>query len=303
MAIEVKHISKSFQDKPVVQALSFKVSKGEIVGFLGPNGAGKSTTMRMISGYLKPSSGEVLIHGENVFSSDASIKKQLGYLPENNPLYPNMYVREYLAFMGSIYGIKGKEIQKAIDQAILKCGLQSMQHKKIEALSKGYRQRVGLAKAILHNPSILILDEPISGLDPNQLIEIRKLLKEESKQKAILLSTHLMQEVIALCDRVLILDKGKLVASNTLEQLQEKGTYELIVQFKESIQEEELKAIGGVTNVEKIAQGKYRLQTSNQDQVREALSKYASENQYTLLELTLRKNSLEELFQQLTQKE
>ncbi len=221
MSIEVNKLNKVYGVQKAVDDVSFFIKSGGIVGFLGPNGAGKSTTMKMLTGYLAPSGGEIKINGVSFGVNSLEQKKRIGYLPENNPLYTEMYVVEYLNFVGSLYGIK--DLKKRVAEVISLVGLDLEKGKKIEQLSKGYKQRVGLAQALIHNPDILILDEPTTGLDPNQLVEIRKLIKQISENKTIILSTHIMQEVEAVCDRVLIINKGKLVVDSSLVHLREKG--------------------------------------------------------------------------------
>ena len=211
MSIEVRNLKKVYGTQAAVNGISFSIKTGEIIGFLGPNGAGKSTTMKMITGLFSPTEGEILINGEHFHPDRLDLKRDIGYLPENNPLYLDMYVKEYLLFAGSLNGINKKELDRAVESIIEKVGLSPERHKKIEQLSKGYRQRVGLAQALLHDPKILILDEPTTGLDPNQLVEIRSLIREVGKDKTILLSTHIMQEAEAVCDRVIIINKGEIV--------------------------------------------------------------------------------------------
>ncbi len=222
MAIEVSEISKFYGHQKALDNISFKVNTGEIVGLLGPNGAGKSTLMKIITGYIAPSRGKVFINGINTSASPVSIRQQIGYLPENNPLYQEMYVREYLEFVGRIYKIKDK-LKSRIEEIIGLCGLGPEMSKKINALSKGYRQRVGLAQALIHDPEVLILDEPTSGLDPNQIKDIRQLISSAGKKKTILLSTHILQEVEAICDRVIIINKARLVADDSMQSIAESG--------------------------------------------------------------------------------
>lgn len=219
MSIEVTGLKKVYGNQVAVNGISFSVNPGEIVGFLGPNGAGKSTTMKIITGFIHPTAGQVQIHGKPFTPDTIALKSHIGYLPENNPLYPDMYVREYLHFAGSLAGVSGDLLKKRTGEIIELVGLGPEKHKKIEQLSKGYRQRVGLAQALIHNPDILILDEPTTGLDPNQLIEIRNLIREIGKNKTILLSTHIMQEVEILCHRAIIIRKGNLVADAPLAEL------------------------------------------------------------------------------------
>lgn len=223
MSIRVQELTKVYGQQRAVNAINFEISPGEIVGFLGPNGAGKSTTMKMLTGYLKPTSGIAEINDLNVVASPIEVKKQIGYLPEHNPLYLEMYVQEFLGFVGELYGLKQQNLKHRVAEIIEMVGLLPEKNKKIGQLSKGYRQRVGLAQALIHDPSVLILDEPTTGLDPNQLIEIRNLIKHIGKDKTVILSTHIMQEVEALCDRVLIINKGSLVADFMIEELQQSG--------------------------------------------------------------------------------
>lgn len=217
MSVIVKNLSKHYDKQKAVDSISFEAKPGRILGFLGPNGAGKSTTMRMLTGYLEPTSGEAEISKKNILSQAIEAKKHIGYLPENTPLYGDMYVKEFLNFVGQTYNLK--DLSKRIDEIIKMVGLTPEQHKKIGMLSKGYRQRVGLAQAIIHNPDVLILDEPTSGLDPNQLVDIRALIKHLGKNKTVIISTHIMQEVEAICDDIIIIDKGKIVANDSLANL------------------------------------------------------------------------------------
>ena len=223
MSISVSNLSKVYGSQTAVNSISFSIEKGEIVGFLGPNGAGKSTTMKILAGYISSTSGEATIDGEKITVDTLNLKKKVGYLPEHNPLYLEMYVVEFLDFMGKLNGLSGQSLKNRIDEVIEMVGLSPERHKKIEQLSKGYRQRVGLAHALIHDPEVLILDEPTTGLDPNQLVEIRKLIKEVGKNKTIILSTHIMQEVEAICDRVIIINKGNLVADDKLSKVKEGG--------------------------------------------------------------------------------
>lgn len=223
MSITVQQLSKVYGQQRAVDSITFEIEKGEIVGFLGPNGAGKSTTMKILTGYLAATEGTAQINGLEVSQNAIEVKKQVGYLPEHNPLYLEMYVEEFLEFVGQLYGLKGKTLQERVGELIELVGLTPERKKKIAQLSKGYRQRVGIAQALIHNPNVLILDEPTTGLDPNQLTEIRNLIKTVAKEKTIILSTHIMQEVEALCSRVIIINKGKIVIDATLESLQKEG--------------------------------------------------------------------------------
>lgn len=220
MSIKIQALTKVYGSQKAIDDISFDINTGEIVGFLGPNGAGKSTTMKIITGYLEATAGRIEVNGLNVATQSNEVRWQIGYLPEHNPLYTEMYVKEFLKFVGNLYGVDSRA---RIEDMIAMCGLQAEQHKKIGQLSKGYRQRVGLAQALIHNPAVLILDEPTTGLDPNQIIEIRNLIKSVSQEKTILFSSHIMQEVEALCDRVVIINKGKIVANDTLEKLKSQG--------------------------------------------------------------------------------
>lgn len=221
MSISVKNLTRHYDKQKAVDSISFEAKPGRILGFLGPNGAGKSTTMRMLTGFLEPTSGEAEISGKNMLNNSIAAKKHIGYLPENTPLYTDMYVKEFLNFVGQTYELKN--LPARVDEVIKLVGLTPEQHKKIGMLSKGYRQRVGLAQAIIHNPAVLILDEPTSGLDPNQLVDIRALIKELGKDKTVVISTHIMQEVEAICDDIIIINKGKIVANDSLDGI--KKTY------------------------------------------------------------------------------
>ncbi|MFT7481954.1 MAG: ABC-2 type transport system ATP-binding protein [Oceanospirillaceae bacterium] len=223
MSITVQNLTKIYGTQRAIDSLNFTIKKGEIVGFLGPNGAGKSTTMKIITGFLSATEGSAEVEGLSVTEQPIEVKKRIGYLPEHNPLYVDMYVREFLNFMGSLYGIEGKQLKNRVAEIIELVGLSVEQHKKIGQLSKGYRQRVGLAHALIHNPEVLILDEPTTGLDPNQLVEIRNLIKSIGKEKTVILSTHIMQEVEALCERVIIINKGCIVADRKVADILEEG--------------------------------------------------------------------------------
>lgn len=232
MSIKIQNLTKTYGTQKAVDNISFEVHKGEIVGFLGPNGAGKSTTMKILTGYIPSTEGSAEVNGFDVKSQPMQVKKSIGYLPEHNPLYLEMYVREFLEFIGSLYGLKGAELKNRIEEVIELVGLSLEKHKKIGQLSKGYRQRVGLAQAMIHNPEVLILDEPTTGLDPNQLVEIRNLIKEVGKNKTVIFSSHIMQEVEALCDRVVIINRGKIVADGNLAELKgERAMEEVFREF------------------------------------------------------------------------
>ncbi len=298
MSIEVKNLYKFYGEQAAVNGISFKIQSGEIVGFLGPNGAGKSTTMKILTGFLSASEGEVEICGMPVDVDSLKTKAKIGYLPEHNPLYLDMYVREYLRFVGQIY--KVKNLNARIEEMIQAVGLQVEQNKKIGMLSKGYRQRVGLAAAIIHDPEVLILDEPTSGLDPNQLVEIRELIKNIGKSKTVLLSTHIMQEVEAICDRVIIINKGELVADDTAGALQLVSAIQTVyVEFEEKVTKEQLSAMPHVHKMEQVRNG-WLLETKQEVDLRRVVSQYAAQNNWLTLTLKLEERSLEEVFKELT---
>jgi ABC-2 type transport system ATP-binding protein len=298
MSIEVKHLTKFFGEQAAVNDISFEIGKGEIVAFLGPNGAGKSTTMKMITGYIPASSGSIKVNGIPVDVDDLETRKIIGYLPENNPLYLDMYVKEYLHFVGSIYKIK--DLKNRVNEMIQMVGLELEQHKKIGALSKGYKQRVGLAHAFIHDPEVLILDEPTSGLDPNQLVEIRELIKTIGKEKTIMLSTHIMQEVEAICDRVIIINKGKIVANNNQQALDSSPEVQTIyIEFEGAVSSQLLSKIPGVTTVKALGNGWLIEGVTDQD-LRKNVSKKAQEAGWLIMTLKLEKKSLEAVFKELT---
>ncbi len=297
MSIEVKNVFKYYGDQAAVKGISFSVKSGEIVGFLGPNGAGKSTTMKMITGYIPPSSGEILISGMPVGTDQLNPKKKIGYLPENNPLYLDMYVREYLDFVARIYKVSNRN--ERVKEMIHSVGLGLEQNKQIGALSKGYRQRVGLAQAMIHNPEVLILDEPTSGLDPNQLIEIRELIKRIGKEKTLMLSTHIMQEAEAICDRVVILSKGEIVADTPTNRLNAKsGLKSVFVEFQGPVTKSQLSKIKYVTKVEAKEEG-WMLYSETED-LRPYVSMFSQENNLVILTLQLEQKSLSSVFKDLT---
>jgi len=302
LPVAVHQLGKHFNKQTVLHPLSFQVARGQILGFLGPNGAGKSTAMKMITGYLRPSQGMVKVGEYDISKHPQQTKKLIGYLPEHNPLYLDMYVHEYLRFMGNIRGLQRRQCLKSVLEVIDRCGITEMQNKKLRTLSKGYRQRVGLAQALMHNPLVLILDEPTTGLDPNQLREIRALIQEVSHDKAVILSTHIMQEVEALCDQVLIINKGRMIMHNTLEQLAAQSYSRLVVEFKEPLLDTMtmLEKIKGVQRVQALSEYKYIIDTDRDQDTREDLFHFAQENSLTLLVLERQKSPLEEIFQKFT---
>lgn len=298
MSIEVKNLFKYYGEQAAVRDVSFTINNGEIVGFLGPNGAGKSTTMKVITGYINASSGEVKVCGLPVDVDSLNTRRKIGYLPEHNPLYLDMYVKEYLEFVGQIY--KVKNLKNRVAEMIKAVGLEVEQNKKLGALSKGYRQRVGLAAAIIHDPEVLILDEPTSGLDPNQLVEIRELIKKIGKSKTVMLSTHIMQEVEAICDRVIIINKGQIVADDTAEALQHEQSHQTVyVEFEGNISKAQLSKVPNVRKVEKVNNG-WLLETTDDVDLRKVIAQFAQQNNLLVLTLKLEERSLEEVFKELT---
>ncbi len=302
MSIEVQSLSKIYNEQKAVDAISFSVKKGEILGFLGPNGAGKSTTMKMLTAYIPPTSGTASICGFDIVKQSLEVKKNIGYLPENNPLYYTMYVKEFLEFIGKLDGQVSTVSDKEIKDVIGLVGLTNEQHKKIGQLSRGYKQRVGLAQALLNNPEILILDEPTSGLDPNQLADIRQLIKDLGKEKTILFSTHIMQEVQAVCDRVVIINKGKIVADATPENLQQtlSGNVQVEIEFELNENAESLKKIEEVVHVQQLSNTHFILQGRESKQLRKNIFTYATQKNNALLTLKEENKSLEDVFHELT---
>jgi len=302
MSIEVNNLVKIYGEQKAVDNISFRVGKGEIVGFLGPNGAGKSTTMKIITGYLQANAGSASVCGMNVSQNPLETKKKIGYLPEQNPLYYDMYVREYLAFIAEVHQLKSR--QNEIDKAIATVGLTLESKKKVGQLSKGYKQRVGLAAAIIHDPEVLILDEPTSGLDPNQIIEIREVIKQQGTDKTVLFSSHILQEVEAICDRVIIIDKGRLVADDSLDNLQKatKKSHAVIIRFKEDVGKEVIEKIREVSFVEQTTGSTFKLQTPNPEVVRKQILELALLHNLNIVSLQSEEQSLEDVFRSLTQK-
>lgn len=296
MSIEVHNISKVYGDQKALDEVSFSAEKGQVVGFLGPNGAGKSTMMKILTSYLAPSEGTAFVNGFEVQKEPIPVKKSIGYLPEHNPLYLDMYVREYLRFNAGIYKIPKSRIETVIAQT----GLTPEANKKIGQLSKGYRQRVGLAAALLHDPEVLILDEPTTGLDPNQLIEIRQLIKNVGKEKTVLLSTHIMQEVEAVCDRVIIINKGKIVLDETLENLKKNQQQIIEVEFDYRVEEIALQKLPKIQNIENPAGFVYYLHFDTTQDMRSTVFDFAHDNGLKILQLHQKSRTLEKLFTELT---
>jgi ABC-2 type transport system ATP-binding protein len=299
MSIEVNGLVKIYGAQKAVNNISFSIGKGEIVGFLGPNGAGKSTTMKIITGYLSQDAGTAKVCGINVTEKPLAIKRKIGYLPEANPLYYDMYVREYLLFVAGVHGIKNKK--QIINNVIELTDLTIESKKKIGQLSKGYKQRVGLAAALVHDPEVLILDEPTSGLDPNQIVEIRNVIREQGKNKTVLFSTHILQEVQAICDRVIIINKGELVADDQLNVLQQsmQGNFVKIV-FKESLSTETMQQLTAVTQVIKENDYSWKLATNNATEARKQLLELALGKNLNIVSLQTEGNNLEDIFRSLT---
>ncbi|KAA9345770.1 gliding motility-associated ABC transporter ATP-binding subunit GldA [Adhaeribacter soli] len=302
MSVEVKNLTKIYGTQRAVDDISFTVKSGEIVGFLGPNGAGKSTTMKIATCYVPPTSGLVKVSGFDVEENPVEVRKHVGYLPEHNPLYLDMYVPEYLEFIGSLHNLSGSALNNRIKEMIGLVGLERERTKKIGALSKGYRQRVGLAQALIHNPDVLILDEPTTGLDPNQIQEIRNVIRNVGREKTVIFSTHIMQEVAAICDRVVIINRGKLVADSQVADLEAntKGQRVTIAEFENPADERLLKNLPQVKEVKKLEGNSYRIVSDQKDDPRSAISRLALEQNWGLIGLRQEENSLEKIFQQLT---
>ena len=300
MSIVVNQITKIYGTQHAVDELSFTAHKGEILGFLGPNGAGKTTTMKMLSCYIKPSSGSAEICGYNILTHPLEVKKHIGYLPENNPLYKDMYIREYLECFARLSKVEG--VQKRINDLIELTGLGREQNKTIGSVSKGYRQRVGLSQALLHNPEVLILDEPTSGLDPNQLVEIRSLIRNIGKEKTLIFSTHIMQEVKSLCDRVVIIKNGKLVADDSIEVLQEKlGDRQMVtIEFSTEIPITTIKSLPYVQFVKQSGKHQFTIYSDSAKDLRELLFQTSVANGWVIYEMNKTKNSIEDVFNVLT---
>lgn len=296
MSIEVKNITKSYDSQKALNSISFNIDKGEIVGFLGPNGAGKSTLMKILTGYIGASEGVALVNGFNVETHTIEAQKKIGYLPEHNPLYLDMYVKEYLQFNATIHKISIKEI----DKIITKVGLDPEAHKKINQLSKGFRQRVGLAAALLHNPDVLILDEPTTGLDPNQILGVRNLIKEVGKNKTVLFSTHIMQEVEAVCDRVILLNKGEIVADKNLVELKKNQDQIIEVEFDFKIEKQFFSTIEHLKNADNIHDTIWLLTFETAKDMRSVVFDFAQNNGLKILNLTTKNKNLESLFRELT---
>jgi len=301
MPVQVENVSKYFSSQKALDNISFKLNGGELTGFLGPNGAGKSTLMKIIAGYLSPDEGNIFINGQAVIPEKYKIRKELGYLPENNPLYPDLYVKEYLMLSAGFYHFPGGKLK--VRQVIEMTGLGPEQNKKIKFLSKGYRQRVGLAQALIHNPSVLILDEPTTGLDPNQLEEIRSLIYSISREKTVLFSTHIMQEVEAICQRVLIINKGKLIADSPVESLKSGNVIsnqQVFVEFDKAVNLREISHHIATQRIEEQGIKSFLVTAPDQEDLRPALFRFAVARGLVILTMTEKQTSMEQVFQKLT---
>ncbi len=302
MSVEICNISKRYGEQNVLKNVSFMAKQGEVLGFLGPNGAGKSTLMKIITGFIPANEGIATINGIDVAVNPIEAKKHVGYLPEHNPLYLDMYVREYLRFSGSSYGIK-RGLNKRVDELIDLTGITPERHKKLKQLSKGYRQRVGLAQAILHDPDVLILDEPTTGLDPNQLVGIRSLIAEIGKEKTVILSTHIMQEVEAICDRVVIINKGEIVADRPTTEIRTgifAGDQQIVVEFLEDVSRDVLSTLSFVKEVRETAHKKFLINSGGAIDIRPLIFNFAVNKGFTIVSLQQNEKKLEEVFRQLT---
>ncbi len=299
--VEVQHLTKAYGPQNAVDDISFTAGKGEIVGFLGPNGAGKSTTMKIATGYLPPTAGTVRVAGYDVLTHSLEVRRRVGYLPEHNPLYLEMYVHEYLEFIGAVHGLRGAALRRRVAELVARVGLSREQNKQIGALSKGYRQRVGLAEALLHDPDVLILDEPTTGLDPNQILEIRELIREVSQDKTVIFSTHILPEVTALCSRVLIISRGKLVADSPVADLAARAAGETVLraEFEGAV---DVRALRDLPGVHALGQegGSYVIRSAAGRDLRAAVSRLAAEKGWVLLGLQQEQQSLEAVFGELT---
>jgi ABC-2 type transport system ATP-binding protein len=300
VSITVTNLSKSYGLQKAVNDISFSINKGEIVGFLGPNGAGKSTTMKMITGYLSSNSGSIEVCGMPVVENNVQTKKKIGYLPESNPLYFDMYIREYLSFVAQVFNVKNKK--QKIEEVIQLVGLSNEANKKIVQLSKGYKQRVGLAAALIHDPEVLILDEPTSGLDPNQILEIREVIKRLGEHKTILFSSHIMQEVEAICNRVIIINKGKIVADDLLSNLQKgkAGMHFVSVVFKEKTNVELLSKLTDCNQITFQNECSFTIETNHPESIRKQIMQLSLDNGWNIISLNSEKQQLEEIFKSLT---
>jgi ABC-2 type transport system ATP-binding protein len=299
MSISVENVTKTYGDQKALDKVGFKIGNGEIVGFLGPNGAGKSTMMKILTCFIPPTSGNAFVCGHDIHRDSIEIRKKVGYLPEHNPIHPDMYVKEYLHFVAGVHGLRNRT--KLVAGMVDRVGLGREQHKLIGALSKGYRQRVGLAQALIHDPEVLILDEPTSGLDPNQLSDIRRLIKQLGREKTVMLSTHIMQEVEAICDRVIIVDKGVIVADDKAANLRQSRTNVIIhVEFDGPIEANKLRSIEGVSHVQRVSDNEWSIRSSVSEDVRPVVFELAVKEGLKVLSLNREEHGMEEVFKELT---
>ena len=299
MSVKVQNLTKLYGEQKAINNISFEIKTGEIAGFIGPNGAGKSTTMKILTGYIPATSGNAFVNGISIYEDSLEIRRQIGYLPEHNPLYPEMFIKEFLEYVAGIYKIKATK--KLINNIIELTGLGVEQHKRIGALSKGYRQRVGLAQALIHDPKVLILDEPTTGLDPNQIIEIRNLISEIGKEKTVMLSTHIMQEVEAICDRIIIINKGQIVANETGKNIKNVAKNDLLTFFVEFAKDIDIQAIKQGIDVERIVTiDKAKFLLESEKDIRQDIFYFAVSKDIPLLSLVKREKTLEEIFHDLT---
>ncbi len=300
MSVIVNNLVKIYGQQRAVNGISFEVGKGQVLGFLGPNGAGKTTTMKIITCFIPQTEGEVQVCGYDVEKAPMEVRRRIGYLPEHNPLYKDMYIKEYLTFVARLH--RTGNVKQRVAEMVEMTGLGPEQHKQIAALSKGYRQRVGLAQAMLHNPDVLILDEPTSGLDPNQIVEIRNLIRQIGKEKTVIFSTHIMQEVQALCDRVIIINRGELVADDPIERLRDRGKKEIIitVEFSQPVEEKQLAKLPNVRRVENAGKNRWKLYSDDKHDIREEVSRFTAAHKLTLLEIKKEEVSIEDVFRNLT---
>jgi ABC-2 type transport system ATP-binding protein len=301
MSITVQQVSKKFGNQLALDSVSFQIGSGEIAAFIGPNGAGKSTLMKIICGLLEPDQGEIKVRDEDIRKNSRAIRKQLGYLPENNPLYPDMYVEEYLHHVAGLYQLR--HTRQRVQEVVALTGLQPEKHKKIGVLSKGYKQRVGLAQAIIHDPAVLILDEPTAGLDPNQLVEIRNLISGLGKEKTVMLSTHIMQEVEAICQRVIIISKGKIMADDltgNIRTLDPNKIKTVVIEFSQDPSENIFAEIPAIENTRKLTTGTWLVETSGSLDIREELFRLSVKHNLVILSMHTQNRKLEDVFRELT---
>ncbi|MEA3451572.1 MAG: gliding motility-associated ABC transporter ATP-binding subunit GldA [Bacteroidota bacterium] len=301
MSVRVEKLTKLYGKQKALDSINFEIKSGEIAGFIGPNGAGKSTTMKILTGYIPANSGEAFVNGISIHENSLELRRQIGYLPEHNPLYPEMYIKEFLEYVAGVYKIKATK--KLIDSLIDMTGLGIEQHKKIGALSKGFRQRVGLAQVLIHDPKVLILDEPTTGLDPNQIIEIRNLISQIGEEKTVLLSTHIMQEVEAICDHIIIINQGKIVADEegrNIQNVSKSKSMNFLIEFDQKVEQKILEEIEAVKKI--VAVNDCTFVIESEEDVRKRIFDFAVKNELAVLSMQKKEKNLEEIFQELTKK-